>query len=74
MPELKQTLGVWSAAAVSIGAFRVPFYPVTPVLGIISCALLLAFLSRYAMVFGLIWLTIGIIVYERQLRYISGSE
>lgn len=52
--------------------FRVPFYPVTPVLGIISCALLLAFLSRYAMVFGLIWLAIGIFLYERQLRHIGG--
>jgi APA family basic amino acid/polyamine antiporter len=54
--------------------FRVPAYPVIPILGIVCCALLLAFLSRYAMVFGVVWLAIGVIVYERQLKIGSGTS
>jgi len=48
--------------------FRVPLYPLTPLLGILSCGLLLVFLSRYAMLFGLVWLAIGVFVFEVRLK------
>ncbi|MCG7854989.1 MAG: amino acid permease, partial [Methanoregulaceae archaeon] len=48
--------------------FRVPLYPLTPLLGIVSCGLLLVFLSRYAMLFGLVWLAIGVFVFEVRLK------
>lgn len=44
--------------------FSVPLYPLTPLLGIVSCSLLLAYLSRYAMVFGAVWIAIGVFMYE----------
>jgi len=53
--------------------FAVPLYPLTPLLGIVSCALLLAYLSRYAMVFGAIWIAIGVFVYEMNIRRIRGA-
>lgn len=53
----------WDFPATHRG-FRVPLYPVTPILGILSCGLLLAFLSRYAMIFGLVWLAIGVLIFE----------
>jgi APA family basic amino acid/polyamine antiporter len=49
-------------------AFRVPLYPVTPLAGIVSCTLLLAYLSRYAILFGAIWLAIGIFAFEVRLK------
>ncbi len=52
----------------AVRGFKVPAYPLTPVLGIISCALLLAYLSRYALIFGVIWIGIGILVFESNLK------
>lgn len=52
----------------AVRGFEVPAYPLTPVLGILSCALLLAYLSRYALLFGVIWIAIGILVFEANLR------
>jgi basic amino acid/polyamine antiporter, APA family len=52
----------------AIRGFRVPAYPVTPLLGIGSCTLLLAYLSRYALVFGVVWIAIGILVFEANLK------
>jgi APA family basic amino acid/polyamine antiporter len=52
----------------AVRGFKVPAYPLTPVLGIMSCALLLAFLSRYALIFGVIWIAIGILIFESNLR------
>ena len=52
-------------------AFTVPLYPLTPLLGIISCSLLLIFLSRYAMLFGVIWLAIGVFVFELHMKTIQ---
>jgi APA family basic amino acid/polyamine antiporter len=49
-------------------AFRVPLYPVTPLAGIVSCTLLLAYLSKYATLFGAIWLAIGIFASEVRLK------
>jgi APA family basic amino acid/polyamine antiporter len=51
-----------------VRGFKVPAYPLTPVLGVISCALLLAYLSRYALIFGIIWIAIGILIFESNLR------
>lgn len=44
--------------------FRVPFYPVPPMLGIISCIILLFFLNRNAVIFGMTWILIGLIIYH----------
>ncbi len=53
--------------------FVVPLYPLTPLLGIVSCALLLAYLSRYAMLFGAIWLAIGIFLFELNSKRKTGA-
>jgi APA family basic amino acid/polyamine antiporter len=52
--------------------FAVPFYPLTPLLGIISCSLLLAYLSRYAMLFGAIWIAIGVFIFELGMKRHAG--
>ena len=43
--------------------FKVPFYPVTPVLGIISCIGLAFYLNPTAVIYGGSWIIIGIILY-----------
>ena len=57
----------WDSPSVPRG-FRVPLYPVTPILGVISCGLLLAYLSRYAFVFGAVWIAIGVGIFELDVR------
>jgi len=52
----------------AVRGFNVPAYPLTPILGIISCALLLVYLSRYALIFGVIWIAIGILIFESNLK------
>jgi basic amino acid/polyamine antiporter, APA family len=53
----------------AIRGFKVPLYPLTPILGVISCALLIAYLSRFALVFGVIWIAIGLFIFEVNIRY-----
>ncbi len=43
--------------------FKVPFYPLTPILGIISCVGLAFYLNPNAVIYGGSWIIIGIIVY-----------
>lgn len=43
--------------------FKVPFYPLTPVLGVISCAILAFYLNPNAVIYGGSWIAIGIVVY-----------
>jgi APA family basic amino acid/polyamine antiporter len=43
--------------------FKVPFYPVPPILGALSCILLLFFLKKNAIIFGGIWVLIGVVAY-----------
>lgn len=43
--------------------FSVPFYPLTPVLGIASCVGLAFYLNPNAVIYGSSWILIGIIVY-----------
>ncbi len=54
--------------------FKVPLYPLTPLLGVISCALLIAYLSRYALVFGVVWIAIGLLIFELNIRRYRESE
>jgi APA family basic amino acid/polyamine antiporter len=49
--------------------FRVPLYPVTPILGVFSCILLVAYLQRSALIFGIIWISIGVLLYELKGRH-----
>jgi APA family basic amino acid/polyamine antiporter len=49
--------------------FRVPLYPVTPFLGLLSCILLVAYLQRTALVFGIIWISFGVLLYELKGRH-----
>ncbi len=43
--------------------FKVPMYPLTPILGIISCVGLAFYLNPNAVIYGGSWIFIGIIVY-----------
>ncbi len=49
--------------------FRVPLYPVVPILGLFSCILLVAYLQRTALIFGIIWITVGILLFELKGRH-----
>ncbi len=46
-----------------VRGFTVLAYPLTPVPVIISCVLLLAYLSQYALIFGIISIGIGILLF-----------
>ncbi len=48
--------------------FKVPLYPLTPILGIISCILLMFYLSLNAMIMAVVWCLIGICVLVVMLR------
>jgi basic amino acid/polyamine antiporter, APA family len=54
--------------------FKVPLYPLTPILGVVSCALLIAYLSRYALVFGVIWIAVGLLIFELNIRRLREKE
>jgi basic amino acid/polyamine antiporter, APA family len=43
--------------------FKVPYYPLTPVLGIISCLGLAYYLNRSALIYGGSWVLIGVVVF-----------
>jgi APA family basic amino acid/polyamine antiporter len=43
--------------------FKVPYYPLTPILGIISCLGLAFYLNRNSLIYGGSWILIGIIVF-----------
>jgi APA family basic amino acid/polyamine antiporter len=49
--------------------FKVPLYPLTPFLGLFSCILLVAYLQRTALVFGIIWISSGVLLYEWKGRH-----
>ncbi|MFW9934256.1 MAG: APC family permease, partial [Candidatus Thorarchaeota archaeon] len=48
--------------------FKVPLYPLTPILGMISCILLMFYLSLNAIIMAIIWCLIGICVLFVMLR------
>ncbi len=43
--------------------FKVPFYPVFPIIGALSCVLLMYFLDFNAKITAAIWFTIGLLIY-----------
>lgn len=43
--------------------FRVPFYPVPPILGVLSCIVLVFYLNKNAIIFGGAWVVIGVAAY-----------
>jgi basic amino acid/polyamine antiporter, APA family len=43
--------------------FKVPFYPITPLLGLASCVGLAFYLNPNAVIYGGSWIIVGIIVY-----------
>lgn len=43
--------------------FKVPFYPFSPILGVISCTILLFYLNKNAIFFGGTWVLIGAAAY-----------
>jgi APA family basic amino acid/polyamine antiporter len=49
--------------------FKVPLYPITPFLGLLSCILLVAYLQRTALIFGVIWISFGVLLYEWSGRH-----
>jgi APA family basic amino acid/polyamine antiporter len=44
-------------------SFKTPFYPVTPILGVIGCMYLILSLDVVTWIVFAIWLTIGMIIY-----------
>lgn len=43
--------------------FKVPFYPFSPILGVMSCIILLFYLNKNAIIFGGTWVLIGAATY-----------
>jgi len=43
--------------------FRVPFYPYTPILGLLSCVALAFFLNINAVIASAGWISVGILAY-----------
>lgn len=43
--------------------FRVPLYPITPILGIFACLFLMSQLGWHTWVVFLIWMLVGIVIY-----------
>ncbi len=48
--------------------FKVPFYPVTPILGVISCFWLVFYLNINAITAAGIWIVLGLVAYEYNKR------
>jgi APA family basic amino acid/polyamine antiporter len=47
--------------------FRVPLYPLPPVLGLASCIGLMVFLNVKAIIIGGVWIAIGYLIYRRSV-------
>lgn len=48
--------------------FKVPFYPITPIIGVISCIILSLYLNPKAFLYGGIWIIFGLIIYYLNQR------
>lgn len=48
--------------------FKVPFYPLTPIIGVISCIFLSLYLNPKAFLYGGIWIGFGLIIYYLNQR------
>lgn len=44
-------------------AFELPFHPLIPISGVISCFILMLFLERGAKIAGIAWLLLGVLIY-----------
>ncbi len=53
--------------------FKVPFYPITPILGVISCFALVFYLRSNAIIAAGVWIALGLIAYEYNKRLESKS-
>jgi APA family basic amino acid/polyamine antiporter len=49
-------------------SFAVPLYPLPPILGILSCLGLMAFLSYKALIIAAVWIIVGYFIYRRSQR------
>jgi len=54
--------------------FRVPGYPVTPVLGLVSCILLSFYLNVNALIAAGAWIGIGILLYAIRKNRLSSRS
>jgi len=52
----------------AIRTFRVPLYPFTPILGLISCFGLLFYLKTNAIIAAGVWIALGLVAYEYNKR------
>jgi len=48
--------------------FKTPFYPLPPLLGVLSCAVLVFYLNKNAIIFGGSWVIIGVVAYYFKQR------
>jgi APA family basic amino acid/polyamine antiporter len=57
--------------------FKVPLYPLPPVLGVLSCFVLALYLNQNAVIFAGIWIIIGVAAYDynkrREIRMQAGT-
>lgn len=54
--------------------FKVPFYPVVPILGVISCFGLVFYLKANAIIAASVWIVIGLIAYEINKRRAANPD
>lgn len=54
--------------------FRVPLYPITPILGVISCFALVFYLKMNAILAAGIWIGLGFVVFEYNRRNASNKK
>jgi basic amino acid/polyamine antiporter, APA family len=55
----------------TVRPFRVPLYPATPVIGLVSCVLLSFYLNKNAIIVGFAWIAIGTLVYVLNRKRIA---
>ncbi len=48
--------------------FKVPLYPLTPILGLISCFALVFYLKMNAIIAAAVWIVLGMVAYEYNKR------
>jgi APA family basic amino acid/polyamine antiporter len=49
-------------------SFTVPLYPLPPILGVLSCVGLMAFLNLEALAIASVWIVVGYLIYRRSRR------
>lgn len=54
--------------------YKVPFYPITPVFGVVSCIILAFYLNMNAIIFACAWIAIGVLMYKYNKKRFSSES